>query len=246
MIILKNKSQIKIMQEGGKILRRILDQLVSKVKPGITTKFIEELAKEKIKQTKGKPSFYRYRGFPAAICTCINDQIVHGIPQDRILKSGDIITIDMGLKYKGYHTDSAITIPVGKVKPIHLKLIKTTKEALKKAILQAKPENWISDISAVIQETIEKAGFEPVKECTGHGVGRDLHEDPPVPNFGEKGQGPPIKPGMTIAIEPMATEGKAILKTDKDGWTISTLDGKFAAHFEHTVAITAEGRLVLT
>lgn len=246
MITLKNKNQVQAMQTGGAILKNILDQLVAKVKPGQTSQFLEKLARKLIAQAGGEASFYKYRGFPAAICCSINDEIVHGIPKKRVLKSGDIISIDIGLKYKGFHTDTATTVPVGKPKPEHLKLIRVTKKALAKAILKAKPKNHISDISYIIQKTIKKAGFEPVKECTGHGIGEDLHEVPSVPNFGEPGQGPEIKPGMTLAIEPMAVEGKAGAKTKGDGWTIATVDGGFAAHFEHTVAITKSGNLVLT
>ncbi len=246
MITSKNKSQIKIMKIGGAILKNILDQIAAEIKPGQTCQFLEELAKKLINAAGGKPSFYKYQGFPAAICTSINDEIVHGIPKKRVLKSGDIISIDIGLKYKGYHTDSAITVPVGKVEPKHLKLIRVAKIALTKAIAQVKPKNHISDIGYIIQKTIEKAGFEPVRECTGHGIGKKLHEAPPIPNFGKAGQGPEIKPGMTFAIEPMTVEGKAGAKTKNDGWTISTTDGGFAAHFEHTVAVTEEGCLVLT
>jgi len=235
------------MQTGGAILKNILDQLIVEVKPGQTTKFLEKLARKLIAQADGQPSFYKYQGFPAAICTSLNDEVVHGIPsKDRILKSGDIISIDIGLKYKGYHTDTATTIPVGRVKPKYLKLIQVTKKALEKAISQTKAKSHLSDISHIIQETIEKAGFKPVKECTGHGIGKNLHEDPPVPNFGPVGQGPEIKPGMTFAIEPMAVEGKGEVKIKSNGWTISTIDGGFAAHFEHTVAVTESGCLVLT
>ncbi len=246
MITLKNKSQIQIMQTGGTILKNILDQLIAEVKPGQTSQFLEKLAKKLIAQAGGEASFYKYRDFPAAICISINDEIVHGIPKKRILKSGDIISIDIGLKYKGYHTDTATTVPVGKPKPKHLKLIQVTKKALAEAMLKAKPKNHISDISHTIEKIITGAGFEPVKECTGHGIGQDLHETPSVPNFGKAGQGPEIKSGMTLAIEPMAVEGKAEVRTKDDGWTISTTDKGFAAHFEHTIVITEDGCLILT
>ena len=246
MITLKNKNQIQTMQTGGAILKNILDQLVADIRPEQNCQFLERLAKKLIAKANGQPSFYKYQGFPAAICCSINDEIVHGTPQKRILKSGDIISIDIGLKYKGYHTDTATTIPVGRVKPKYLKLIQVTKKALEKAISQTKAKSHLSDISHIIQETIEKAGFKPVKECTGHGIGKNLHEDPPVPNFGPVGQGPEIKPGMTFAIEPMAVEGKGEVKIKSNGWTISTIDGGFAAHFEHTVAVTESGCLVLT
>ncbi len=246
MITLKNKSQIQTMRAGGAILKNILDQLVAEVKPGQTSQFLEKLARKLIAQAGGKPSFYKYQGFPAAICCSINDEIVHGIPKKRVLKSGDIISIDIGLKYKGYHTDVATTVSVGKSKPKHLKLIQVTRKALAKAILKAKPKNHISDISHTIEKTITGAGFKPVKECTGHGIGQDLHEAPSIPNFGKAGQGPEIKPGMTFAIEPMAVERKAEVKTKDDGWTISTTDGGFAAHFEHTIAVTEDGCLILT
>ena len=246
MIILKNKSEIEAMKEGGEILKNILRHLASEIKPGITTLYLDKLAKELIKKNYGKPSFYKYYGFPANICTSINHEIVHGIPGEKILKNGDIISLDVGLKYKGFHTDRAITIPVGKVKPIYLKLIDITKKALEKAILKTKPGNHIGDISYIIQKTIEDSGFEPVKECTGHGIGRNLHEDPPVPNFGKNGEGPIIKEGMTLAIEPMAIAGKAIIKTNEDNWTISTFDGSFAAHFEQTIAVNKNGCLILS
>lgn len=246
MIILKNNIEIKKMQRGGKLLKKILEKLIAKVKPGISTKLLESIATKLINQAGGKPSFRGYRDYPAAICVSINDQIVHGIPSKRIIKSGDIVSLDVGLKYQGFHTDVATTVAIGRIKPIYQKLIQVTQKALKKAILKAKPNNHLSDISAVIQKTIEGAGFGVVRECAGHGIGRNLHEDLAVLNYGLPGQGPIMKPGMTFAIEPMATEFKPELKIEKDGWTISTADKGYSAHFEHSVAITPKGCLVLT
>ena len=246
MIILKNQAEIEIIKEGGQLLRQILNQLAKEIKPGITTKYLEDFTKSKIKKFNAKSAFFRYQGFPSQLCISVNDEIVHGIPKDRILNSGDIVSIDAGLKWQGLNTDAAITVPVGRVSLTHLKLIQTTKLALKKAAAVAIPQNHISDISHIIQKTIEAASFEPVRDCSGHGIGRNLHEEPTIPNFGPEGQGPQIKPGMVLAIEPMATEGRAIVKTNRDGWTISTVDGSFAAHFEDTIAITEKGNIILT
>jgi methionyl aminopeptidase len=246
MIILKNDSEIEIMVKAGKMLKEILNLLSKKVEPSITTKEIENYADELFKKYKVKSSFYHYNGYPASICVSVNDEIVHGIPGNYKIKNGDIVSIDAGLIYKGFNVDSAITVSVGKVRPEYLKLIEITKKSLDEAIKFAIPDNHLSDISAIIQKTIERSGFQVIKECSGHGIGRKLHEDPSVPNFGNPGAGVILKPGMTLAIEPMAVVGKSIIKMESDGWTISTVDGSVSAHFEHTVAITESGVKILT
>ena len=246
MIFLKTESEIAIMKQGGKILRRILEKLQHEIKPGITPLELSEKSLEFFQKENVKPSFLKYKGYPTPICVSVNDQIVHGIPNQRPFEKGDLVSIDAGAKFQKYHLDAAFTVAVGKVDKVHLKLIKASKDALEKAIIMAQPGNHLFDISHTIQETIEKAGFEPVRECTGHGIGKKLHEDPQVPNFGKAGEGIVLEPGLVIAIEPMALENKTIVKIENDGWTVSSFDGCFTAHFEDTVAITKNGPKVLT
>ncbi|MBA7492614.1 Methionine aminopeptidase 1 [subsurface metagenome] len=243
---LKSKKEIKIMQQGGKKLKKVLDFLTKFVKPGTKTKDLEILAKQKISELGGKPSFLGYRGYPAAICVSINDEVVHGIPSNRVIKQGDIVSLDLGFEYKGFHTDSATTMGVGKIKPKYQKLIFQAKKALDLAILEVKPENHISDIGFIIQNTIEKAGFSPITDLSGHGIGKTVHEEPAVLNFGQKGKGQKFLPGMTFTIEPMVAENKPQIETKKDGWTIKTLDGGISTHFEHTLVVTKKGFLILT
>ena len=247
MIILKTPQEIKTMAKAGQILREIIQEISQFIQPGLSTYDIEEKVNQLFKKAKVKSSFLNYHGFPSKICTSVNDQIVHGIPNKKVkIKTGDLVGIDIGIKYQGYNVDAAVTIPIEPIKPIHRKLIATTRRALEKAIQEVRPNNYLSNIGATIQETIEKAGFEVVKECSGHGIGRELHEDPTVLNFGKRNEGIILKPGMTFAIEPMAVEGKAVMKIENDGWTISTVDGGYSAHFEKTVAVTRKGCQILT
>jgi len=251
-INLKSKSEIEIMRESGKILAEILRLLASKVEPGISGDELEKIAEREVKKYGVIPSFKNYViskniiPFPAMICLSINDEIVHGFPSKKIIKEGDIVGIDMGVKYKGFHSDSAVTIGAGKISAKAQKLIKITKESLVKGIEQVKPGNRIGDIGFAMQKYAEKNGFSVVRNLVGHGVGRSIHEPPEVPNFGKKGTGLKLCSGMTFAIEPMLNEGNYYIKCDKDGWTIRTTDGKLSAHFEHTVAVMENGCEILT
>lgn len=234
------------MREGGKILAKVLQKVARTVKPGITTQELDRLAKELVLKYGGRPSFEGYEGYPAGLCTSVNEEIVHGIPSIRKLKSRDIIGLDLGVLYKGYYTDSAITVPVGKVSAEVLRLIEVTKEALKIGIEKVKAGNHIGDISAAIGDYVESQGFSVVRNLVGHGVGKDVHEDPQIPNYGKPGTGPKIKVGMTLALEPMVVIGSWQTQQAQDGWTFITKDKSFAAHFEHTVAVTKKAPRILT
>ncbi|MBI3593299.1 MAG: type I methionyl aminopeptidase, partial [Nitrospirae bacterium] len=217
------------------------------IKAGISTADIEDYVEERIRKSKAVPAFKGYRGYPASTCTSINEQVVHGIPSRTVrLKNGDIISIDLGVVLDGFYGDGAITVPVGDVGAEALKLTKVTEEALYKGIKYAVAGNRVSDISAAIQQHVEGHGFSVVRAFVGHGIGRSLHEDPQVPNFGTPGQGPRLKEGMTLAIEPMVNAGDADVRILDDGWTAITADGQLSAHFEHTVAITRNGPKILT
>lgn len=254
MIPLKTESEISIMREGGKILAEILEQLAAAVKPRISTFDLEKLARGLVLFYKVEPSFLNYQGFPAVLCTSVNDEVVHGVPSaTRALKKGDIISLDIGVLYKGFHLDSALTVPVlgeltygewASANPKLNKLIETTKAALNAAIQRAQIGNRLGEISSIIQSVVEKEKFNIIREMVGHGVGRQLHEEPQVPNFGRPDDGPVLEAGMTLAIEPMVSIGDWHLV--QDGQIYKTKDGSWAAHFEHTVAVTAEGPLILT
>lgn len=251
-INLKSKSEIEIMREGGKILAHILRLLAEKVKPGIYGDELEEIAKREVKKYKVIASFLNYKiskkivPFPAHICFSVNDEIVHGFPFGKLIKDGDLVSVDMGIKYKGFHTDSAITIGAGEINKKNDKLMKITKECLLKGIEQVKPGNRMGDIGFAVQKHAEKNGFSVVRNLIGHGVGRSIHEPPEVPNFGEKGKGLKLCSGMTLAIEPMVNAGSYNIKCDDDQWTIRTIDGKLSAHFEHTIVVTEKGCEILT
>jgi methionyl aminopeptidase len=247
----KTQSEIEKIAEGGKLLRDCLYGTAELVRPGVTTAELNDFAEKAMRKAGGRPSFIGYGPknnlFPAGLCTSINDVVVHGIPSSKdVLKEGDIVGLDIGMQYKGLYTDTAITVPVGKVDPEAEKLIAITKKALDLAIKQALPGNRIGDISFAIQSTVEAAGFNVVRDLVGHGVGYEVHEDPAVPCFGRKGTGELLEAGMVLAIEPMVTVGKSTVVFDHDGWTIRTRDGKLAAHFEHTIAITKNGARILT
>ncbi|MBI2057423.1 MAG: type I methionyl aminopeptidase [Candidatus Yanofskybacteria bacterium] len=249
----KTEQQIKTMAEGGQILKEILQNLSLAVKPGIKTEELDKLAEElvfswdkKIPEAGIRPSFKGYRGYPAFICISVNDEVVHGLPSDRTIKDGDIVGLDFAIKYKGLHVDSALTVGVGEISAEAEKLIRVTKEALDVGIKEATVGNTTGDIGFAVQKYVEKNGFSVVRELVGHGVGEHLHEEPYVPNYGKKGQGPELVEGMTIAIEPMVNFGKHEVVLAKDGVTYRTKDGSLSAHFEHTVAITKDGPLVLT
>lgn len=246
MISIKTPEEIKIMAEGGKILAKIMKELAENVRPGITTKELNRLSESLILNSGGKCSFKGYDGYPSCLCASVNEQIVHGVPSDRILKEGNIIGLDLGIFYKGFHNDMAITVPVGKVSAETERLIQVTKKSLELGIEKVKPGNNIGDISNVIQEYVEAQGFNVVHELCGHGIGREIHEDPKILDYGKKGTGPEIKEGMVLCIEPMVTVGLWKLKESADGFGYETADGSLTCHFEHTIAVTKNDCQTLT
>lgn len=252
MIKLKTEKEIEVLREGGRRLAFILEQVKAKVAPGVKTSELENLARELIKQGGDEPAFLDYRPqgspkpYPAALCVSINDEIVHGIPSERVLKEGDIVGLDLGLKHDGLFTDMAMTVPVGKISPEAQNLIATAEQALEVGIAAAKPGGRVGDISEAIMGVIKENGFKVVKELAGHGVGYEPHEDPFIPNYGKAGTGDELLPGLVIAIEPMATPGNGSIKVGADEFTFLTRDGELAAHFEKTVAITETGVEVIT
>lgn len=246
MIILKSPEEIEKMAKSCMIVAKTLEYLSDKIKPGITTKEIENMADTFIRENNAIPAFKGYRGFPASICTSLNNEVIHGIPSNRVLKEGDIIGIDIGVKKDGYYGDGAYTFPVGKVSPNVEKLLNVTKEALYLGIEKAVPGNRISDISHAIQTYVENNGFSVVRAFVGHGIGKELHEDPQIPNFGPPNRGPRLKPGMTLAIETMVNEGSYEVLILDDGWTAVTVDGKLSAHYEHTILVTEDEPVILT
>ena len=246
MIMRKRAEELDKMRRAGRVVGETLQILQAAVKPGVTTLELDEIAEREIRARGAVSSFKGYRGFPATICTSINSEIVHGIPGHRTLKDGDLIKLDCGAIVEGYHGDSAVTVPVGEVSQEALKLIETTDRSLQAGIAEAKAGNRIHDIGAAVQTTAEGAGFSVVREYVGHGIGRALHEDPPVPNYGKPGTGLKLEPGLVIAIEPMVNVGTFETRLLPDGWTVVTADGALSAHFEHTIAITENGPEVLT
>jgi methionyl aminopeptidase len=242
----KSHEELEVMRRGGKILGAALSELGERVKPGVTTAQLDELFEERVAAEGGKPSFKGYRGFKGSICASINEEIVHGIPSGRALKGGDIISIDVGVFFEGFHTDTAWTFPVGEVAPETTRLLEVTEASLEAAIERCSPGNRVGDVGYAVEQVVIPAGFSLVREYAGHGIGRSLHEEPWVPNYGPPGRKEKLGAGMTIAIEPMVNIGGQETKTLGDGWTVVTLDGSLSAHFEHTVAITEDGHEVLT
>jgi len=246
MVSIKTPEEIRIMAEGGKILAKIMEELEKKVKPGITTEELNRLAESLILKSGGKCSFKDYEDYPACLCTSINEEIVHSVPSARQLKDGDIISLDLGIQVKGFHTDMAITVPVGKVDPEVQRLIRVTKKSLKRGIKKTRPGNTIGDVGNTIQRYVESQGFNVVRELCGHGIGRQVHEDPKILNYGKRHAGPEIKEGMVFCIEPMLTVGHWKLKKSSDGFGFETEDHSLSCHFEHTIAVTKNGCQVLT
>jgi len=254
MISIKTKEEIEIMAEGGKILAKIIKELEKKVRPGITTTTLDRLAESLILKSGGKCSFKGYkstdgetvRPYPFCLCTSINEEIVHCIPSDRILKEGDIISLDLGIFYRGFHTDMAITVPVGKISPEAQRLIRITKKALKRGIKKTKAGNTFGDIGNTIQRYVEDQGFNVVRDLCGHGIGKEVHEDPKILNYGKRHTGEEIKEGMVVCIEPMVTVGDWHIKKSKDTYGYETTGGSLSAHFEHTLVITKDGCKILT
>lgn len=237
-IIIKSPQEIAIMREAGRIVAAVIEVLTKEIRPGVTTGELDKVAVHEFKKLGAIASFKGYRGFPASICTSVNDEVVHGIPGNRVLKEGDIISLDVGAFLKGFHADAAVTLAVGRVSPEAQKLIEVTQEALMAGIAAAKSGGRLGDVSAAIQYYVEARNFSVVREYVGHGIGRDLHEDPQVPNFGIAGEGPSLKKGMTLALEPMVNAGVWRTKVTDNKWTVVTVDSKLSAHFEHTIAIT--------
>lgn len=246
MITIKSQHEIELMRQAGHIVALVHEKMHDIIKPGVTTRQLDEIAREIILSNDAKPSFLGYGGFPASICASPNEVLVHGFPSDEPLKDGDIISIDVGAEYKGYHGDSAWTYAVGKISDEDAKLMEVTKDSLFKALEIVKPGIHLSDISNTIQTYVEAFGFSVPIEYTGHGIGSHLHEDPPIPNYGKPGRGPIIKEGMAMAIEPMVNAGKRNTRTLRDGWTVETVDRKKTAHYEHTIIVTADGYEILT
>ncbi|HMG01951.1 MAG TPA: type I methionyl aminopeptidase [Edaphobacter sp.] len=246
-IMIKTPREIEKMRISGIALRKVHDAIAPHVVAGASTMDLEEIAVAKIAELGGKAAFKGYHGFPAALCTSINDEVVHGMPNaKRILKDGDILAIDCGVIIDGYYSDAAVTYAIGKPEPRIQKLLDVTKASLAAAIEQCQVGGRLFDISATVQEICEAEGFGVVREFVGHGIGRSMHEDPQVPNFGTRGKGLRLKEGMVLAIEPMINAGKPEVKVLPDGWTAVTVDGSYSAHFEHTVALTKDGPLILT
>ncbi|MFB6469189.1 type I methionyl aminopeptidase [Cytobacillus sp. Hz8] len=246
MIICKSPREIEIMREAGRIVALTHQELKKHIAPGISTKELDVIAENFIRKQDAIPSFKGYNGFRGSVCTSVNEELVHGIPGDRVLNNGDIISIDIGAKFNGYHGDSAWTYPVGTVDEDTMRLLDVTESSLYKGLIEAKPGVRLTNISHAIQEYAESNGFSIVREYVGHGIGKDLHEDPDVPHYGPPNKGPRLRPGMVLAIEPMVNAGSRYVKTLADDWTVVTVDGKMCAHFEHTIAITETGYEILT
>jgi methionyl aminopeptidase len=246
-IVCKSQREIEQMRRANALVAEVLAELAEMVAPGVTTADLDATAERLVRAAGAEPAFKGYRGYPATLCASVNEEVVHGIPSaSRALNEGDIISLDMGVKVDGFFGDSAVTVPVGTVSEDVQRLLRVTREALHKGIAQVRLGGRVSDIGHAIQEHVEAAGFSVVREFVGHGIGVQLHEEPQIANYGEPGRGPRLAEGMVLAIEPMVNMGRPAVKVLKDGWTAVTRDGSWSAHFEHTVAVTKEGPLVLT
>jgi len=246
MIKIKTEKEIGVMAQGGKILAKIMKELIKMAKPGITTKDLDKAAEGLVFKFGAKPSFKNYLGFPATLCTCLNEELVHCIPSARKINEGDILSLDMGIIYQGFHSDMAVTIPIGQANPEALRLIRVTKKALKRGINKIKPGNTFGDIGNTIQRYVESQGFSVIRDLCGHGIGKDLHEDPEISNYGKRGTGPKIEEGMVFCIEPMVAMGDWQVKKAQDNYGFQTKDNSLCAHFEHTIALTKQGVRILT
>ena len=246
MIILKSRSEIEKMRKSNAIVAAILEELRKKIRPGVKTIELDRLSEELALKKGARPAFKGYRGYPYSLCASVNSEVVHGMPSDKELKEGDIVSLDFGILNDGYYGDAAVTVPVGEISPAAKRLLRVTEEALYRGIAEVKAGNRIGDISAAIQGHVEASGYSVVRDLVGHGIGKSLHEDPQVPNYGLSGRGVELKPGMVFAIEPMVNEGTYRVEILRDGWTVVTADGKLSAHFEHSVAITENGPVILS
>jgi methionyl aminopeptidase len=245
-IVIKSPAELAIMREAGRTTAAALRAVADAVRPGVTTGELDALAEDAIRAAGAVPAFKGYHGFPKTLCTSVDGQVVHGIPGRRVLRDGEILSVDCGAIVDGYYGDSAMTFAVGTVSAEAQRLMDVTRESLEAGIGQCVPGRRLYDVSSAVQAVAESAGFSVVREYVGHGIGRSMHEDPQVPNYGKPGTGPVLKPGMVLAIEPMINAGSADVRSLDDGWTVVTVDGSLSAHFEHTVAITANGPMVLT
>jgi methionyl aminopeptidase len=246
-IVCRSAAEIDRLRAANRLVAQVLGELAGAVRAGVTTAELDAMAEELVRAAGAEPAFKGYRGFPATLCASINQEVVHGIPSaSRTLRPGDIVSLDMGVKLDGFYGDSAITVPVGEVPERTQELLRVTRESLERAIAQVKVGGRLSDIGHAVQEWVEAHGFSVVREFVGHGIGERLHEEPQIPNYGQPGRGPKLAEGMILAIEPMVAMGRPEVKVLGDGWTAVTKDGSLAAHFEHTVAVTARGPLILT
>lgn len=245
MVVLKTPGELSLMDDANRIVHEVLAGIAERIRPGSTTAELDAWAERHIRGRGGVPAFLNYRGFPATLCTAVNDVIVHGIPDSRPLADGDVVGIDCGVSYKGYYGDAAWTFAVGRPRPEALRLLEVTRKALDIGVGQAKPGGRLGDIGSAVQRCVEAHGYSVVRDFVGHGIGTSLHEDPQVPNFGDPGKGTKLKPGMVLAIEPMVNAGGCEVTVDADGWTARTEDGSLSAHFEYSVAVTAAGPRVL-
>ncbi|MBV8151724.1 MAG: type I methionyl aminopeptidase [Candidatus Eremiobacteraeota bacterium] len=246
MITIRSPREIETMRKSGKITARTLSRLIEAAKPGVTTGELDRLAEDSIRAMGGVPTFKGYNGYPASICTSVNDQVVHGIPGEYVLREGDVLSIDIGTTFEGYVSDSAATLGIGSISAAAQRLIRVTQECLMLAVAQMRSGNHLGDIGAAVQAHAEHHGYGVVRDLVGHGVGTKMHEEPQVPNYGKVGSGVLLRSGLVLAIEPMITEGTWRVHTLDDGWTVVTEDGKLAAHWEHTVAVTDQGPRILT
>lgn len=247
MIILKSRNEIEIMREAGKLLSEVMEELKDIVKEGVSANRLDEFAEKRIRGFNAEPAFKGYRGYPFTLCVSVNSEVVHGFPlKEKVFREGDLVSLDIGLKYKGYFSDMAFTVPVGKIDEEKKRLLEVGERALYIGISKARIGTRRGEISNAIEKFVKNNGFSVVKEYVGHGIGRSLHEDPQIPNFGNKNEGPVLKEGITIAIEPMICMGSGVTKVVEDGWTARTIDDGPCVHFEHTIAVTQRGPLILT
>jgi methionyl aminopeptidase len=246
MIHLRSARELELIRESARIVAGCLQHLKAMVRPGVTTLDLDAAAKAFIEGEGGRCAFKGYRGYPAHICASVNEEVVHGIPSSRVLVEGDVVSVDVGVQKDGYFGDAALSVPVGEVAPETLRLLQVTEESLARAVEQARPGNRLGDIGHAVQSAVEAAGFSVVRSLVGHGIGREMHEEPQVPNYGLPGRGVRLQAGMVLAIEPMVNAGRSETVVLPDGWTVVTQDGRPSAHFEHTVAVTPDGPVILS
>lgn len=246
MINCRSSAEIEKLRRSGQVVRQLLEEIRERVRPGVSTLELEKYTERRLAQVGAQPAFKGYRGYPCCLCTSVNEQIIHGIPSARRLKEGDILSVDLGVIVDGYYGDTAITVPVGQISEAAQRLLRVTQEALELAIEKTRLGNHLGDVSATVQGHVERNGYSVVREFVGHGIGRELHEEPQIPNFGQPGHGPVLREGMVLAIEPMVNAGAPEVRVLDDRWTAVTADGEYSAHFEHMVAVTRNGPDVLT